>query len=89
MEAGMSEMRDLYENSTDIQFQVLSDSYDIPPAHFLKYNAVSAAIGEYWTCGQLEPPTVTVFHAILSQGTDRRTITMLYAIYSYPPTQHP
>ena len=71
-------MHDLYVDGTCIPFHDLSDTYGVPTAHFLKYNAVCAVVSDYWACGQPAPPTTAVLHAILSQGTARRTVTMLY-----------
>ena len=82
-------MRDVFEEGALISFQGLVETYNIPPAHFLKYKAVTTVLNEYWTHGHMEPPTSLVLHAILSQGMARRTISALYvAILSSHPVSH-
>ena len=62
-----------------MSFQELTVSYGIPQSNFLKYTAVRSALSKQWPSTPSEPNTSQVLHAIFTQGTARRTITMLYA----------
>ena len=76
--ASITRLEDVFEEGELMPFRRLQEKYKLGAQAFLAYGAICGVLQEIWSSGHSEPNAHMGLRAVLSHGSGRHAVTILY-----------